>query len=416
MWSAALLEPARVAWLQQVHDRLAGPSAAVVDEPHQRVVAERLLPGCGGVLLLGVRQRSTPSRPPVTRPPASGAASPANCQIGSRTSTRAARIAARARLSLAVRCEGADEPGDGRAGGHRPEQGRLGPQVATSARQSPPKATARATSSRILPGSRTARAFRHGAGADRRSAPGADRAAGNQVGSGRTRHTTLPLIWPGCGSEALFRASPGPASSPVNASAATAGSLRGRSPGRPDLLQEARETRRVRQPLRLVRPSAALGRHPGSTRIRKSVAAYPTGVTHSHAITEIEPEPKLMSKASWTCSGVRMLRVRRARAIHGKASGLSCWPPEPARRGRGPTRAAGTVGGPARPDECDAAQVRNILQASGAREETERMIALPGRPSTASDGTGSDKHTSSMVAGVRRCVGQRLSRKTKHEP
>jgi hypothetical protein len=32
----------------------------VVDEPHQRAVPERLLPGRGGVLLLGVRQDEDP--------------------------------------------------------------------------------------------------------------------------------------------------------------------------------------------------------------------------------------------------------------------------------------------------------------------------------------------------------------------
>ncbi|MGY3677790.1 hypothetical protein ACVWXU_001413 [Streptomyces sp. TE33382] len=37
--------------------------------------------------------------------------------------------------------------------------------TATSARQSPPSATARATSSRVLPGPCTARAFRHGVSA-----------------------------------------------------------------------------------------------------------------------------------------------------------------------------------------------------------------------------------------------------------
>lgn len=47
---------ARVAGPQQPHNRLAGPAAAVVDKPHQRVVSKGLLPGRGGVLLLRVRQ------------------------------------------------------------------------------------------------------------------------------------------------------------------------------------------------------------------------------------------------------------------------------------------------------------------------------------------------------------------------
>lgn len=38
------------------HDGFAEPTAAVVDEPHQRIVPKGLLPGRGGVLLLGVRQ------------------------------------------------------------------------------------------------------------------------------------------------------------------------------------------------------------------------------------------------------------------------------------------------------------------------------------------------------------------------
>ncbi|WP_371582805.1 hypothetical protein [Streptomyces sp. NBC_01314] len=46
----------RVARQQQAHDGFAETTAAVVDEPHQRVVPKGLLPGRGGVLLRGVRQ------------------------------------------------------------------------------------------------------------------------------------------------------------------------------------------------------------------------------------------------------------------------------------------------------------------------------------------------------------------------
>ena len=46
----------RVAGPQQAGDRLSGSFTAVVDEREQRVVAEGLLPGRGGVFFLGVRQ------------------------------------------------------------------------------------------------------------------------------------------------------------------------------------------------------------------------------------------------------------------------------------------------------------------------------------------------------------------------
>ena len=57
----------------------------------------------------------------VTRPPsAPGAASPASAQARSRAAARAERIAFKARGASAARR--ADQPGDHRVGGHRPEQ------------------------------------------------------------------------------------------------------------------------------------------------------------------------------------------------------------------------------------------------------------------------------------------------------
>ncbi len=53
MWSAAVA--ARVPGPQQPGDRLSGPVPAVVDETHQRVMAEGLLPRRHRVLLVGVR-------------------------------------------------------------------------------------------------------------------------------------------------------------------------------------------------------------------------------------------------------------------------------------------------------------------------------------------------------------------------
>ena len=87
----------------------------------------------------------------ISAPPAPGAACPASSRARSRAAARAARIAFSARGASAARL--ADQAGDHRVGGHRPEQLRLRPQHATSARQSPPSASVTARSAMIFPGS-----------------------------------------------------------------------------------------------------------------------------------------------------------------------------------------------------------------------------------------------------------------------
>lgn len=105
----------------------------------------------------------TPSMSTITCPLASGAASPANRHTCSRTSARAVRSAARTRcppdagLLISRETVGSEATGPNTAGSARSR--------ATSARQSPPSATASATSSRILPRSCTARGLRHGSSA-----------------------------------------------------------------------------------------------------------------------------------------------------------------------------------------------------------------------------------------------------------
>lgn len=106
---------------------------------------------------------STPSRSTITCPAASGAAVPANFQDRSRASARAVLIAARAFGPAAARASTSRETvGSEGTGPKTPGSARS---VPTSARQSPPSTTARATSRRILPGSWTARGRRHGASA-----------------------------------------------------------------------------------------------------------------------------------------------------------------------------------------------------------------------------------------------------------
>lgn len=106
---------------------------------------------------------STPPRSTVTCPPAFGAAALANFQTDSRTSDRAALIAVRAlgpaaaRVAINRETVGSDATRPKTAGSLR--------SIPASARQSPPSATARATSSRAFPGSCSARGRRHGAGA-----------------------------------------------------------------------------------------------------------------------------------------------------------------------------------------------------------------------------------------------------------
>lgn len=99
----------------------------------------------------------------ITLPPAAGPFVPANSQTRERTSARAVRIVvsafgpAAARASMSRETVGSDATGP-----NMPASAR---NMATSARQSPPKATPSATSSRTLPGSCTARSLRHGVSA-----------------------------------------------------------------------------------------------------------------------------------------------------------------------------------------------------------------------------------------------------------
>lgn len=151
---------ARVARPQQARARLVGALRAVVDEREQGVMSEGLLPGCGGVLLLGVGQdqdavdvhdhlAARVRRRVIGQPPDPlahvGPSLPHGGQVPG-----------------AGRGKRVDQPGDGRIRGHRAEHGGLGPQHTTSDRQSPPSATARARSSRTFPGSCAARDLRHG--------------------------------------------------------------------------------------------------------------------------------------------------------------------------------------------------------------------------------------------------------------
>jgi hypothetical protein len=110
------------------------------------------------------------SRSMMTGPPSPlGAASPASAQARSRAAARAARIAfsARGASSASARTSreitGSDATGPARCGCSR--------STATSARQSPPSATAAARSATILPGSCTARGARHWASPPDRPRP-----------------------------------------------------------------------------------------------------------------------------------------------------------------------------------------------------------------------------------------------------
>lgn len=125
MWSAAVLEPALPGRSRPTTGSPELPPA-VVDGPHQRVVAEGLLPGRGGVPLLGVRQHENAvdahdHLPARVRRRITGQLPDVFAHFG-------AVGAQRGQDPLAARCQLADQAGDRRVGGHRPEHGRLGPQ------------------------------------------------------------------------------------------------------------------------------------------------------------------------------------------------------------------------------------------------------------------------------------------------
>ena len=169
MWSAAVLEPALPA-AQQHPDRLAGAVLPVVDErdtadgcPYPRLECRR------GLLLVAVRgdqhsvhvddQRprrvaswSGACRRPAARPGPGPPPAPASIAA----STRGVRRPRPGRRSVRETV-GSDATGPNTAGSAR--------STATSARQSPPSATATARSSSTLAGSCTAAGLRHGASA-----------------------------------------------------------------------------------------------------------------------------------------------------------------------------------------------------------------------------------------------------------
>jgi hypothetical protein len=113
---------------QQARDRLPAAAPAVVDEGHQRVVSERLLPGRGGVLLLGVGQHEHPVD--VHDHLSAGVRSRLSGQLPDVFPDVGPRGADRRQGLRPGRGEGIDEAGDGGIGGHWTEHGRLGPQHA----------------------------------------------------------------------------------------------------------------------------------------------------------------------------------------------------------------------------------------------------------------------------------------------
>ncbi len=95
----------------------------------------------------------------VSRPSAPGAAPPASSQARARAAARAVRMAFSARgASLARRPTSRETTGSEATGPNSPGSARS---IATSARQSPPSASATTRSATIFPGPCTARAGRH---------------------------------------------------------------------------------------------------------------------------------------------------------------------------------------------------------------------------------------------------------------
>jgi hypothetical protein len=179
---------ARIARPEQSGDGFTGAARPVVDEPHQGVVAVGLLPGRGGVLL--VRVGDDQNSVQVHGHLAAGVRIPVggHSQTRSRISDRALRMAvsafspAVARVPIRRETVGSEATGPNTVGSAR--------SVAMSARQSPPSATASAMSRRTLPGSWTARGFRHGASL--RITPGRDRSCGPFRRAGRIRPGRRP--------------------------------------------------------------------------------------------------------------------------------------------------------------------------------------------------------------------------------
>ena len=124
---------ARVPGPQQRGDRLSGPAVSVVDEPHQRVMAEGLLPGRLRVLLVGVRdhQHSVQVHDHLAfgvRGRVTGHLPDVLAHLGAGCAERALPPAAR--VSISRDTVGSEATGPNTAGSAR--------SMPTSARQSPP--------------------------------------------------------------------------------------------------------------------------------------------------------------------------------------------------------------------------------------------------------------------------------------
>lgn len=115
-----------VAGPQQPDHRLTAATPAVVDEAHQRVMAEGLLPGRGRILLVGVRDYQHPVD--VHDHLSAGIRCPVTRQLPQIYTDFGTGRAQCVQGSRPARGEHIDQPGDDRVGGHRPEHGRLSPQ------------------------------------------------------------------------------------------------------------------------------------------------------------------------------------------------------------------------------------------------------------------------------------------------
>ena len=160
MCSLAVFEPA-FASPQQEGQRLPAALSAVVSEDGQRVMPIGFLPRGHGLLFLRARghdRRVDIDRDQVRRPRRAQRRRPGP-RPAARAAARAARMAFSARGASAARRVTSRETTGSEATG--PASSGCARSTATSARQSPPSATATARSVMIFPGLCTARAGRH---------------------------------------------------------------------------------------------------------------------------------------------------------------------------------------------------------------------------------------------------------------